>query len=196
MFRNEPGAARAAFVFVILAILLGFLSRIGTGRVQTIMLVVGILFFGLGFFISIDSEVQIMGSSDRPRLSASWKVSDRLPLELTGSAKASGVKADEQLQVAVLGAEPGASKGERIYYSKTGPDADGVAEQPFQVFVDTERYERVLVTANLGDQPATCEGEPLNPETFDIDKQKPAIKNACLDLLTLPDVTPTTSPPK
>lgn len=191
MIRNEPQSALLALALIVASIAGGFLARYLGGLWRPVLLTAASILFVVGVSISLFAEVHVMSSSDRPALIASWKTASGL--ELSGSTKASGLKATDQIQVAIYGMSSDNSNLETLYYSKTGPNSDGEVDHSFSVPVVTSRYKLVLVTANLGDRPASCDGQPLEPGTVKATGVKGQIKNACLQI-PVPSSPTTTTP--
>ena len=180
LFRDQSGAARASIALVFLSFALAALARRpvttpgrGAGkqaRLRAVMLLVSALALVVGIAWAFDAQIAVMGRGQAPAVTGSVTPTasgDALDAHVV----ATGVRSSNR--VVVLAFESSDEHGDTqstkvpLYYSKTGPDADGkvdvhvVAQVPA---ADLQAFPYVFVTAVLGEDQRDCDGALIQGE--------------------------------
>lgn len=184
LLRNQPETVILVTLMVVLAIILGFIaselptstpaptapvttpesastttSTGGAGsnaawRTPRVGLSVGALIvFGGAAVVLIKGLENSIDSGDQPRLSASWTFPASWQPVLTVHMRVSNLKAGAIVYVNVT--PLGSSAAAPVYRSQTGADADGVADEKFDVTVPAGQ-KGLQVVAAVG-QATTCQ---------------------------------------
>ena len=179
LFRDQTGAARAAIALVFLSFALAALARrpvtpgAGAGkqtRVRAGMLLVSALALVVGIAWAFDAQIAVMGRGQAPAVTGSvtpTAAGDTLDAHVV----ATGVRSSSRIVVLAFESsdEHGDTQSTKVplYYSKTGPDADGkvdvhvVAQVPA---ADLQAFPYVFVTAVLGEDQRDCDGALIQGE--------------------------------
>jgi PA-IL-like protein len=195
MFRDQTGAARASIGLIFLSFALAALARRTAaaggqpervGRLQRLrggMLLLSGLTLVVGIAWAFDAQISVMGRGQAPAVSGSVTPSASGDL-LDATVVATGVKSSNRIVVFAYESsdENGDTRSTKVplYYSKSGPDADGrvdvhvIAQVPAS---NLQAFPYVFVTAVLGEDQRDCDGAL-------IDAQGPAAPTdtACLTL--------------
>ncbi|GLY93416.1 hypothetical protein [Actinoplanes sp. NBRC 103695] len=130
---------------------------------------------GRGFGTAVGWLSDATQKQDRPTLNGQLIPSAGAGWLLKIQASASGLRADDQLQILVYGQPEGGKAvspmstpapyldGDRLLFTQAGPNVEGVAAQNFEIpLPDLPRYETIIVTAVIGEFPRNCEGRAVN----------------------------------
>jgi hypothetical protein len=197
LFRDEAGAARASIALIFLSFALAALaSRAGRRpqaagsvtphrlRLRATMLLVSIAVFVFGAAWAFEAQITVMGTGEAPMVTGAL-TPNALGATLKARIQASGVKWDKRIVVFAFesandeGSVSG--RGPALYYSKSGPDANGRVDMDVIVNVPNSNvadYPYIAVTAVLGEDQRDCDGvvveHPHEPQR--------ATETACLTL--------------
>ncbi len=170
LFRNDGWWVLAAITLVLIGVLLGYLVLIPgvTAAKQSWYLRLGIIAVVVGTGIGLWVETVSLSLNDRPAIDATTQFSDGVE-QLRADVTTSDIKAHDQMAVIVYGLRPDGSRGPTLYYSKSGPGADGTMDQKVQVFVDKALYQGVYVSALLIPEHVAavnvdCDGNIIGPD--------------------------------
>jgi hypothetical protein len=173
LFRDQTTVARLAIALIFLSFLLAALaSRTATGSgllssrpgARVLLLLLSTATFIAGAAWAFDAQIAVMGSGEAP------VVTGTLAPAASGSTLdvrvlANGVKADRRIVIFAFESSDDhgdvASRKVPLYYSKSGPDADGKVDMHLAVPVpgnDLQQYPYVFVTAVLGEEQRDCDG--------------------------------------
>jgi hypothetical protein len=205
MFRDQTGAARASIALIFLSFALAALARrpvttpgghMGKrARLRAGMLLVSALALVVGIAWAFDAQITVMGRGQAPAVTGSVTPTPSGD-SLDAHVVATGVRSSNRIVVLAFESsdEHGDTRSTKVplYYSKTGPDADGtvdvhvVAQVPAS---DLQAFPYVFVTAVLGEDQRDCDGAliagegPAAPE-----------ETACLTLQRPGAPTPSSAP--
>ena len=197
LFRDEAGAARASIALIFLSFALAALaSRAGRRpqaagsatphrlRLRATMLLVSIAVFVFGAAWAFEAQITVMGTGEAPMVTGAL-TPNASGATLKARVQASGVKWDKRIVVFAFesandeGSVSG--RGPALYYSKSGPDANGRVDMDVVVNVPNSNvpgYPYIAVTAVLGEDQRDCNGvvveHPHEPQR--------ATETACLTL--------------
>lgn len=179
LFRDQTGAARASIALVFLSFALAALARrpvtpgAGAGRqarVRAGMLLVSALALVVGIAWAFDAQIAVMGRGQAPAVTGSVTPTGSGDT-LDAHVVATGVRSSNRIVVLAFESsdEHGDTRSRKVplYYSKTGPDADGrvdvhvVAQVPA---ADLQAFPYVFVTAVLGEDQRDCDGALIQGE--------------------------------
>jgi len=179
LFRDQTGAARAAVALIFLSFVLAALATrtaaatssgaraTSSGRrigVKAALLLVSTALFVAGVGWAFDAQISVMGRGQAPLVTGSVKPGPAGE-SLDAHVLAAGVKSSRR--VVVFAFQSSDEHGDRnsrklpLYYSKSGPDADGRVDIAVLADVpdaDTTQYPYVFVTAVLGEEQRDCDG--------------------------------------
>jgi hypothetical protein len=175
MARNHQSLTAIAVALVLAAVVLALASRLvrstttwpktkpnrpGSVRVYRLLLWVSLGCFVLGLGLAMVTLNDSIGTADRPSIATTATRDAAGNVTVAGTAKASGLKATDEVYVYMFAFSSKDSTGEQVYYSLVGPDSDGQVGHAFSVIVDLG-VDSVLVTAGRkSDDPKTCEPPP------------------------------------
>src|SRR4051812_6824868 len=198
MFRDQTGAARASIALIFLSFALAALARrpvttpgghMGKrARLRAGMLLVSALALVVGIAWAFDAQITVMGRGQAPAVTGSVTPTPSGD-SLDAHVVATGVRSSNRIVVLAFESsdEHGDPRSTKVplYYSKTGPDADGtvdvhvVAQVPAS---DLQAFPYVFVTAVLGEDQRDCDGAliagegPAAPEeTACLTLQRPGV---------------------
>jgi hypothetical protein len=174
MFRDQTGAARASIALIFLSFALAALARrpvttpgghMGKrARLRAGMLLVSALALVVGIAWAFDAQITVMGRGQTPAVTGSVTPTPSGD-SLDAHVVATGVRSSNRIVVLAFESsdEHGDTRSTKVplYYSKTGPDADGtvdvhvVAQVPAS---DLQAFPYVFVTAVLGEDQRDCDG--------------------------------------
>jgi hypothetical protein len=174
MFRDQTGAARASIALIFLSFALAALARrpvttpgghMGKrARLRAGMLLVSALALVVGIAWAFDAQITVMGRGQAPAVTGSVTPTPSGD-SLDAHVVATGVRSSNRIVVLAFESsdEHGDTRSTKVplYYSKTGPDADGtvdvhvVAQVPAS---DLQAFPYVFVTAVLGEDQRDCDG--------------------------------------
>jgi hypothetical protein len=174
MFRDQTGAARASIALIFLSFALAALARrpvttpgghMGKrARLRAGMLLVSALALVVGIAWAFDAQITVMGRGQAPAVTGSVTPTPSGD-SLDAHVVATGVRSSNRIVVLAFQSsdEHGDTRSTKVplYYSKTGPDADGtvdvhvVAQVPAS---DLQAFPYVFVTAVLGEDQRDCDG--------------------------------------
>jgi hypothetical protein len=174
MFRDQTGAARASIALIFLSFALAALARrpVTTpgghagkqARLRAGMLLVSALALVVGIAWAFDAQITVMGRGQAPAVTGSVTPTPSGD-SLDAHVVATGVRSSNRIVVLAFESsdEHGDTQSTKVplYYSKTGPDADGtvdvhvVAQVPAS---DLQAFPYVFVTAVLGEDQRDCDG--------------------------------------
>lgn len=181
MFRDQTGAARASIALIFLAFALAALARRpvtapgAATRTRLLRLRAGMLLLsGLALVVGIawafDAQITVMGRGQAPAVTGSVTPTASGDT-LDAHVLATGVKSSNRIVVLAFASsdEHGDTRSTKVplYYSKTGPDADGqvdvhvVAQVPAS---DVQAFPYLFVTAVLGEEQRDCDGALIDGE--------------------------------
>jgi hypothetical protein len=179
LFRDQTGAARAAVALIFLSFVLAALATrtaaatssgaraTSSGRrigVKAALLLVSTALFVAGVGWAFDRQISVMGRGQAPLVTGLVKPGPAGE-SLDAHVLATGVKSSRR--VVVFAFQSSDEHGDRnsrklpLYYSKSGPDADGRVDIAVLADVrdaDATQYPYVFVTAVLGEEQRDCEG--------------------------------------
>jgi hypothetical protein len=199
MFRNSDnlyisGALALVLCGVLLAVCANLPDRNAASEekkkrnvfVAALSLGVSMVAFGLGLFWTLNLMINTTQEDDRPTLNGQLVVDENAGWQLKIQASASGLRAEDRLQVLVYG-QPQAGQGpnpsgaasatpapaptasgayldgDRMLFMQSGSNIDGLAEQSLEIPIpDLPRYQTIVVTAVIGDYPRNCAGQHVN----------------------------------
>ena len=180
MFRNSAdaeilSALGLVIAGVLLAVCSNLVDRVKHPRTPVVLLLVSVLAFGGGTLYSLGLMINATQKQDRPTLNGQLIPSAGAGWLLKIQASASGLRADDQLQVLVYGQPEGGKAvspmstpapyldGDRLLFTQAGPNVEGVAAQNFDIpLPNLPHYETIIVTAVIGEYPRNCEGRTVN----------------------------------
>jgi hypothetical protein len=177
MFRDQTGAARASIALIFLSFALAALARrpITTPgghagkRARLLKLRAGMLLLSgvtlvVGIAWAFDAQITVMGRGQAPAVTGSVTPTSSGDA-LDAHVVATGVKSSNRVVVLAFASsdEHGDTNSTKVplYYSKSGPDAEGqvdvhvVAQVPGS---DLQAFPYVFVTAVLGEDQRDCDG--------------------------------------
>lgn len=161
LLRNHPGYLITVMIMVVAAVILGFLAsmlsqkdRVGArAGLSTVALAV----FGIAAIVLINGLEYSIQNSDQPRLSASWTFPIGRQPVLTVHMRVNNLKATDTVYVNVT--PLGSPNAMPLYRAQTGANADGVADEKFDVTVPKGELGLQVVAA-VG-RATTCQGSPI-----------------------------------
>jgi hypothetical protein len=173
LFRDQTTVARLAIALIFLSFLLAALaSRTAAGSgllsgrpgVRVVLLLLSTAAFITGAAWAFDAQIAVMGTGEAPVVTGTVTPS-ATGSTLDARVLASGIKADRRIVVFAFESSDDhgdvASRKVPLYYSKSGPDADGKVDMHLAVAVpgaDLQQYPYVFVTAVLGEEQRDCDG--------------------------------------
>jgi hypothetical protein len=185
ILRNDPWLFIASVFGVIIAVILGLWAgeltkkpdqqhaggdgRKGTdaeqprpgGRRSWQALGAGIIIFLVSILVAMYIAAVSASTPDRPTLSAHLVASGERGWSVKGTAAATGLKTDGQLQLLVYAIPQQDQTPLPLIYTVTGPNSDGVASTSFEAPLPEGEWTQIIVTANSGIYPRTCMGQAI-----------------------------------
>lgn len=178
LFRDQTGAARGAVALIFLSFVLAALAtrtaaaagsvapatssrRIGA---KAVLLLASTALFVAGVAWAFDAQISVMGRGQAPLVTGSVTPGPA-GASLDAHVLATGVKSNSR--VVVFAFQSSDEHGDRnsrklpLYYSKSGPDADGRVDISVLADVpdpDMSQYPYLFVTAVLGEEQRDCDG--------------------------------------
>jgi hypothetical protein len=183
MFRDQTGAARASIALIFLSFALAALARrpvtVPGGqsgkRARALRLRTGMVAFSavtlvVGIAWAFDAQITVMGRGQAPVVTGSVTPVASGDV-LDAHVLAAGVRSSKRIVVLAFKSsdEHGDTRSTKVpvYFSKSGPDADGrvdvhvVAQVPAS---DLQAFPYVFVTAVLGEDQRDCDGARIEGE--------------------------------
>jgi hypothetical protein len=183
LFRDQTGAARASIALVFVSFALAALARrpvttpgghvgkrVRRRDLRAGMLLISALTLVVGIAWAVDAQIAVMGRGQAPAVTGSVTPTSSGDA-LDAHVVATGVRSSNRIVVLAFESsdEHGDTQSRKVplYYSKTGPDADGqvdvhvVAQVPTS---DLQAFPYVFVTAVLGEDQRDCDGAPIEGE--------------------------------
>jgi hypothetical protein len=176
LFRDQTTVARLAIGLVFLSFLLAALaSRAAAGSLVSrragprgLLLLLSTAAFIVGAALAFDAQIAVLGTGQAPVVTGSVAPTSA-GSTLTARVLATGVQADRRVVVFAFESSDDhgdvASHKVPLYYSKTGPDADGRVAVDVSAALpaaDAQQYPYVFVTAVLGEEQRDCDGVLLD----------------------------------
>lgn len=165
---------------------------------RSALLALSVGFFFVAISLAMTATASSADQADRPTLSAQLIANTNGGWSIHGDAAASGVKDENRMQVLVYGVLAHNEMPERIFFSTTGPDTDGVVSESFEVPLPYQEFKAIVVTANHGDLPRACgSNRAFYAESNTVELQPAPLENvvegrqaACLTLAPPPAFPP------
>ncbi|MDQ1739726.1 MAG: hypothetical protein QOE53_1378 [Pseudonocardiales bacterium] len=197
LLRNHPGNLILVTILVVSAVILGFIAselpseakwKVGQKllRARVVLSVGALVVFGGAAVVLVIGLQQSIQHSDQPRLSASWTFPTSRQPVLTVHMRVNNLKAKETVYVNVT--PLGSPTAAPVYRSQTGANADGVADEKFDVAVPVGQTGLQVVAA-VG-QATTCQGNRI-PELVLPEVENAASTNASVVASPTPSNQPT-----
>jgi hypothetical protein len=199
LFRDQTGAARGSIALIFVSFALAALAaRTGAGtgvlgsptrrrlRLRAALLLISTAAFVGGVAWAFDAQISVMGRGQAPLVTgAVTPVASGATLD--ARVTATGVRSSDRIVVYAFESsdEQGDVNSRKVplYYSKSGPDADGRVD--LRVLADVpgpnlQQFPYVFVTAVLGEEQRDCDGlliqgagPPAPNETACLSLQRP-----------------------
>lgn len=172
VLKNDPIPIFVAFVLAIASVAVAVFAYASHDELRMHLTRISLFLFAAGILTLTYLLTASRIDQERPIVRGSLKVGSGMTLEVT--AKASGLKADDQVYVYAWGrrvttidaqGEPESFERDLLYTSQTGPDRAGVVDLSFEVPIPVGRYTAIGVSPALNGAPQPCDVtlEPTPP---------------------------------
>lgn len=206
MARNEQWLTAAGVGLVLASVLLALWARlIHTDRKMfpkwkafknrnfywnRFLLFVGLIVLVAGALISIMTLNAVLAKDDRPSITAQTTRDGAGNVTVSGTAKAGGLEAQDQVYVAVSDVSADGIHSKRIYYSQVGPNQDGLVDHAFSVIV-SPKTAAVIISVGRRSLASGCSPPEPTPEPIqDLETLKPPNDLTACTLLLIGEPQP------